>query len=163
MEVEETKPAAKKGRGGKRAAVNNLEEGKSTKQAKIGDANAMEAEAKEEVNEEAKEDGPKTPPQSQAPPKEFLSPLMSTKKLANAARTFLTPVKSTPGKALITPRSLKPAQGKILPKSPLVFSFDSKPQPRKSEVAKDERYILFSVPSFFLFRSQVVELRFTPS
>lgn len=133
MEVEEPKPETPKpttktakGRGGKRAADTKIDDAKA-KQAKV-------------VEETSPTDLPKTPPKTETA-KEFMSPLLSTKKFAASARTFLTPVKNTPGKAIITPRSLKPVQGKILPKSPLLFSFDAtKSAHPMSEVTQDERY-----------------------
>jgi hypothetical protein len=124
--------------------VANIDDSK-TKQAKVTDE-------KPEPVESIVEEAPKTPVRD-ATEKEFLSPLQSTKKFANAARTFLTPVKNTPGKALITPRSLKPAQGKILPKSPVVFSFDPQPAKPKTEVPQNERCVFiesYSFPPFSL-------------
>jgi hypothetical protein len=125
MEVEEKKEtkSQKPVRGGKRAAKEEIDDTK-TKQPKVeATTNSVTT----------------TPPKSQEPVKEFMSPLASTKKLANSARSFLTPVKNTPSKALITPRSLKPSQGKILPKIPLQFSYDDKPVEKKVVISKEER------------------------
>jgi hypothetical protein len=106
MEVETKKPAK---RGTKRVAATPLVEEPKPKEAKVEEREISPVREKSPV------------PTNSQPYKDFMSPKVIREKLAHSARSFLTPVKDTPSKVMITPRSHKP-QGKILPKSPFLFN-----------------------------------------
>jgi len=147
MEIEETK--LKSTRGTKRVGSNIEEEETKPKSTKL---------------EETPEKFVK-----QEPPKDFQSPLVKGNKfhLASATRSFLTPVKNTPSKTMITPRSSKPT-GKILPKNPIQFNIEEKntivdtkrvdPEKWKSVRTKlnSLKENTFSVSSFELYTVGVV-------